>query len=530
MTTTIARKRFSAWWLSATLALVTFPLHPLHAEESFPYTAIIQSQEAVAHAGPGDDFYATDRLKNGDTVHVYRHDRDGWCAIRPLASSFSWVAAEHLEITDNPLLARIINVPVKTRVGSNVSDQHDVEYISLRQGEVVELVGSQMMSGSTDSATSRWFKIAPPSGEFRWVHSQHLQPTKQATTSSTDSTIQSKIVPSDIKTYDLSPSDTPDMLDTATIDDAEPIATDTNSTRTRDAVSDTGFIESTPIEQVSYESPAGTAIESESGALAEAELESAPEPELEPELPFESTTHVNPVTWEAIGSPTDPLAAPEPRSFVDQYNALNVMLSRAILGDIETWKLDKLRNQTEMLTKVSETIDEQQLAQGLADKVLEFQSLQDRSNELASETAVQTVSASSSASRPLPLPEIHSPAAIPKAKVASAESATFEMPQRVIQPTRHGIDTSELKKTEALDNSMFDASGTLVDVKSRRPGVPRYAITNSNGEVVKFLSTRDGSNLSKFINKEVGVLGQLGYIRSLNKSHVVADRVVLLQR
>ena len=75
-------------------------------------------------------------------------------------------------------VSKIINVPVKTRIGSKFSNDHDIEYISLRQGEIVELLGSRMLAESRNDNPVRWFKIAPPSGEFRWVHSRQLKRTK----------------------------------------------------------------------------------------------------------------------------------------------------------------------------------------------------------------------------------------------------------------------------------------------------------------------------------------------------------------
>lgn len=515
------------WWLNVTLAIAVSPMLSLQAEVTFPYTATVQSDQATVHGGPGEDFYTTDPVPRGAKVEVYRHDQNDWCAIRPPATSFSWIAAEHLEITDNPALARVINVPVKTRVGSNFGDIHDIEYISLRQGEIVELVGSQMLADSAADSPLQWFKIAPPSGEFRWIHSRYLNGKRDATKSETP------LQPMTIKTYPLpAPGET---VTSPKNDKADSQSADDGNRASLPEADSTGFTDRDQLQPISYEAPLAETPLVET-PLVETPLaqETPPSPPrlatavAEPKQK-DVATHVNVVTWEAVSSPTDPLASPEPRAFVDQYNALNVMLSRAILGDIETWKLEKLRAQTDMLVDAAETVDEQRLSTGLADKVAEFQSLQQRSSDLASaDGAVQTVSATSAASKPLPLPTFKTDAALPKLPTTAA---AYEMPQRVkSSETRSTIDAAALSKEESIDNSVFDASGTLVMVKSRRPGLPTYAITNSNGEVVKFLSTRDGSSLTQFVNKEVGVLGKLGFIRKLSKAHVVADRVVLLQR
>jgi len=530
------------------------PLFPLHAQETFPYVAAVKLDNATVHSGPQADFYTTDRLPAGAKVEVYRHEQDGWCAIRPPETSFSWIAAEHLEITDNPTLARVINVPVKTRVGSNIYDDQDVEYISLRQGEIVELIGSKMLSASSADDPVRWFKIAPPSGEFRWIHSRALSTsTKRRDTNDSVPAIE----PMAIKTYQL-PADGDAMVesDVKTIDLAAPpksslavTSDETGFTETDSYVGQVSFeedqVEETQLEDDELEPLDSIATQSES------RLETPPEPEFQAlesfdpmptdatsEAPIEATpvedtslAHVNVMTWEAVSSRTDPLAAPEPRGFVEKYNALNVMLSRAILGDIENWKLDKLQQQTQMLADQAEAVEEQKLAQALADKVLEFQSLQERSGELAlvGDGGVEPVSGSVSTNQPLPLPEFDA-SKLP-VNLKPKTGAGPEMPQRV----QRGVPSPQLtaaglRKRESIDNSVFEASGTLVAVQTRRPGLPKYALTDKSGSIVKFLSTKDGSSLSHLINKEVGVLGQEGYMRQLKKSHVVAQRVVVLQR
>ena len=586
---------FAQWGIAGVMAWSS--LLPVHATEVFPYTATVQSDETFVHAGPGSDFYPTAKLESGAQVEVYRHDQDGWCAIRPLASSFSWVAAEHLEITDDPTLARVINLPVKTRVGSNLNDAFDVEYISLHKGEIVELRGSKVLA-LADSPPKRWFKIAPPSGEFRWVHAQHLRASNPSATDAPEPIESSteELVPIDVPTYDLADVEDvtaqpkPAALDEKSLADAQPLRATSNAITAPAESKSMGFVEVTGVKQVNHEVIAVEAVNAElpsdtvtapgSGTSAvnraadenkstesslvtstargqlgprdamnlatedspSAAVRSPAGPteivtvETEDELGPAATIHVNPVTWEAVGTPTNPLAAPEPRGFVDKYNALNVMLSRAVLADIETWQLDKLLEQAKRLIQDADTHNELDLAKALSTRILEFQTLQDRRQQLAlnhpteAATASTGVPSAADTSKPLPLPEIRQVNHVQET-AAPQPTSSIEMPRRV-EPRRLpvGLNAESLKRKETIDNSMFDATGTLVMVRSRRTGIPQYALTNSSGEVIKFLSTRSPADLSNFVNKEVGVLGELGFIRSLNTGHVVANRVVLLQR
>jgi hypothetical protein len=65
-------------------------------------------------------------------------------------------------------LGEIDNDDVASRVGSRVDAQRDVVQVHLAKGEVVQILGADDRDGQT------WYKIAPPSGEFRWVQKSSL--------------------------------------------------------------------------------------------------------------------------------------------------------------------------------------------------------------------------------------------------------------------------------------------------------------------------------------------------------------------
>jgi SH3-like domain-containing protein len=147
-------------WVAASANLVS--------AGEFPYKATIQKAETEVRSGPGKNFYATDKLQIGYGVEVYRHDPGGWAAIRPPDGSFSWVRSRYLTLGEENL-AKISAEDVVARIGSSLVSQRDVIQVHLEEGELVELVdGDQDKHGS-------WRKIAPPSGEFRWVKLDALE-------------------------------------------------------------------------------------------------------------------------------------------------------------------------------------------------------------------------------------------------------------------------------------------------------------------------------------------------------------------
>jgi SH3-like domain-containing protein len=132
----------------------------------------VTNEDVYVRSGPGDDYYPTEKLKLGQEVEVYRHDPGGWFAIRPPEGSFTWVAARYLDRQkDN--LATVNAERVAGRVGSRFSDIRDVIQVRLQKGETVEILQSDPRELQGEKG---WCKIAPPSGEFRWIFGKYVDP------------------------------------------------------------------------------------------------------------------------------------------------------------------------------------------------------------------------------------------------------------------------------------------------------------------------------------------------------------------
>ena len=138
-------------------------------EPTFPYKAFINADEVYIRSGPGQSYYPTDKLKAGQEVEVYRHDPGGWYAIRPPKGSFSWVSDRFLK-PGTEGLAVVTNDRVAARVGSRFSNIRDVVQVRLHKAEVVEVLEAK----TAGSGSRTWYKIAPPSGEFRWVFGKYV--------------------------------------------------------------------------------------------------------------------------------------------------------------------------------------------------------------------------------------------------------------------------------------------------------------------------------------------------------------------
>ncbi len=147
------------------------------AERTFPYKAHISADDVYVRSGPGRNYYPTDKLRAGQAVEIYRHDPGGWYAIRPPQGSFTWISSRFIRRGGDGL-AEVTGRQVAGRVGSRFSDIRDVIQVRLHEGEVVDPLPSWDLQSSATAgpAATKWIKIAPPSGEFRWVHGKFVDP------------------------------------------------------------------------------------------------------------------------------------------------------------------------------------------------------------------------------------------------------------------------------------------------------------------------------------------------------------------
>jgi uncharacterized protein YgiM (DUF1202 family) len=153
------------------------------AAEEFPYQAVVQTKQVEVRSGPGQAYYATSYLKNGDKVIVHRHDPGGWFQISPPPGSFSWIRAE--QVTRQGNTGIVINNDTKVRVGSNLEQRFDVEQRRLLAGDEVQIIEEKTVTQKGKTVTL--FKISPPELEYRWVKGDYLVAVNKSLQAAKDS-------------------------------------------------------------------------------------------------------------------------------------------------------------------------------------------------------------------------------------------------------------------------------------------------------------------------------------------------------
>jgi hypothetical protein len=171
---------------------------------------------------------------------------------------------------------------------------------------------------------------------------------------------------------------------------------------------------------------------------------------------------------------------------------LEVDLAMMVAQDSQAWRLAELRQRVDANLVRFETTAERVQARRLLERIGEFEQLQSRMAQASPPTVPP---ATATASSP------------PAAGSAPADTA--------------GSAAADVK---------YDGSGWLVPVHSATGAAPPFALLDAQGEVLGYVSPTPGLNLQRYVRKQVGVFGLRGYVPTLNKPHVTAERVVDLDR
>ena len=138
---------------------------------ALPVAARVAVDHTYLRAGPSDDFYPTERLTGGAEVEVWAVDASGYCAVRPLPGSFSWL--REIDVAAAGGIGVVVTDGAVARVGSQLNELRHVTQVALEAGERVSVL--DIVEIPAGRHAGRWVKIEPPSGEFRWARGADLE-------------------------------------------------------------------------------------------------------------------------------------------------------------------------------------------------------------------------------------------------------------------------------------------------------------------------------------------------------------------
>jgi uncharacterized protein YgiM (DUF1202 family) len=475
--------------------------------EEYPYTAYVTADEAEVRCGPSTQHYMTHRLYAGDEVQVYRREATGWLAIRPPEDSHSWIPADVVEETNEKDVCRVLT-EIAAYVGTpdtSVKTHH--HQVKLRQGELVQVLGEKTVKTADGPAT--WLKIAPPAGEFRWIHINHVSKSplrEQELAAAKERTgpdqsmkreyheVQAAVGTGVNRAKEslaaLTSLNTPrrekptqpgivlrDLNEKSTTYDVRPVEHQQPVNVTRDySQSPDGFVKRKP-----------RPIENTAGVPApSSELRMASREQMQNSIhgsqrTVGATAAPEKVSLQPNGLKAAPVARETGPSF-DAANAtealtqLDLELSLRVAQPRETWNLEPIRNQVQRIVDRGETASERGQARLLLEKIRRFEE-------------------------------------------------TFDMPNDPLLAARQKPGSGS-----SPADARYDGVGLLQPVLTRngQNAVASHAIVDSDGNPVAFVTPGPGMNLRRYENKPVGIYGKRGMIEALKKPHLVAERVVEL--
>jgi hypothetical protein len=93
-----------------------------------------------------------------------------------------------------------------------------------------------------------------------------------------------------------------------------------------------------------------------------------------------------------------------------------------------------------------------------------------------------------------------------------------------------GIPQHVGTESQSGERTQFDRQGYLVKVYSARPNAPPYALTDSAGRTLCYVTPVPGINLRRYLNQELGLYGRMAFDTSLETPHLIAEQAVRIGR
>ncbi len=482
----------------ALLSGSSFVLKEMCAAEDYPYAAYVIAEQADVLSGPSRRFYITHQLFPGDQVQVYRREAAGWLGIRPPEDSFSWIRASAVEDTDDAGVYRVLT-ETTSWVGTSIEDIRDhTSQVKLRPGELIEAIGEKKLR--TANGEEIWFKIAPPAGEFRWIHTSQVSksppreqdsavlaakprkpardlPEVQAAVGTGVSRLKESLAAIAAMNAERAEKPTQPAIVLTDLGSARTNSNDIRLTEHQQPVpaarnnslSADGFV---PRKPRKIDSSAGVPAPSIELRMASREQmqNSIREPNRELARP-EATPKPLPLAQKVVRNSA---ATFDTAAATEQLTRLDLELSLHVAQPRETWNLDPIRDSVQRIVDGGQSPQERGQARLLLEKIRQFEE-------------------------------------------------TFTIPNDpLLAAARSGTGGS------SPSAARYDGVGLLQPVLSRDglKAAASYALVDSDGNPVAFVTPGPGLNLRKYENKPVGIYGKRGMIEALKKPHLVAERVI----
>ena len=470
----------------------------------------------MVRSAPGSGFYGTTKLQPGEEVEVWRHDPEGWIAIRPPHDSFSLVRAGHTRFVSDQVI-EIIDEDCKSWVGTRLGEvEAPMWQVKLKPGEKLAVLGEIEIDGEVV-----WYQVAPPSGEFRWVHESELIEDSKSHRPNNDNhqlgqfdVVGSGAVEGELRSH----QDIRQITSANGADDEDRDRQTSRGHRIENAGSPSGAssshtesINSWPVEQARYmqrddnktqtgnfESNANNA--SNSGWKPAKRKMSKLLDKRETTSQFDGTrvamnqSESFETNWDGIqtgGKKTENSRDYDANlndSTIHSVVSLELLLSKQVINDPSQWNLQPLMSAAARAAQSDIEYQQRQAYQTLIDKIRRFQVVQ-----------------------------------------AKHQAANRVVTDGIVGNGQGSAYTSVSTESELA--GQYDATGFLGElVRDGGLSAPAYVLQDATGKITHHVTAAPGVNLRRYLKQEVGLVGQRGFNAQLKLDHVNVARVVVLDR
>jgi hypothetical protein len=395
-------------------------------------------------------------------------------------------------MTDEKGVARVVSEQVASWIGTDLERVREHKYhVQLKPGELVEVLGKRTVE--TESGDGQvWLKISPPAGEFRWVRAGDTsrdQPEERLPDLAADEQPAEEQPAARIADVDMEePEESEARPRPAPRTFAKPRA----NIKLRDLYEQPRGT----VKPVNYEPPVDPALaDSPAGdgfvARNRKRLEPASLPTRASAAPVATASERSAERLARRFEPVAELASKlnarretfDSAGFKRELDAIEVDLALMLSQSKQTWNIAPLKQRIERLVENGPTAAERGAARLVKDKLLKVE-------------------------------------------------RTFDVPDLGTAPddaTGTGARLPAVPGASPADPK-YDGTGFLKPVLAQGESVAPYALVDAEGNTRCYLSPSPGMNLSRYVNKEVGIYGRRGYVEALGVPHLTAQRIIDLGR
>jgi hypothetical protein len=159
----------------AGLVLALFASHALAAEPAV-YRAVVSDTEVKLRAGPSDTYPETGTLARGAAVIVEREESNGWLAVTPPHGSVSWIAAAFVEdLAPEKATPKNGYVHTEGEVTLATGKAGLLQPLDVRREKVPQGTTVLILGPKVEFAGKKWYPIAPPPGDVRYLPKTAVQ-------------------------------------------------------------------------------------------------------------------------------------------------------------------------------------------------------------------------------------------------------------------------------------------------------------------------------------------------------------------